>query len=89
MRTERRVTRLAGSPAGANRPAEAVLCLESRARISGRALTIRNMKDSAIPFGGHSRPMPMRDQFQLAAARLRCEPRSHAVDWTGEVGSDG
>ena len=27
--------------------------------------------------------MPMRDQFQLAAARLRCEPRSHAVDWTG------
>ena len=75
--------------AGANRPAEAALCLESRARISGRALTIRNMKDSAIPFGGHSRPMPMRDQFQLAAARLRCEPRSHAVDWTGEVGSDG
>ena len=89
MRIARRVPRLAGSPAGATRPAEAVLCLESRARISGRALTIRNMKDSAIPFGGHSRPMPMRDQFQLAAARLRCEPRSHAVDWTGEVGCDG
>ena len=88
MRTERRVPRLAGSPAGANRPAEAALCLESRATL-GRALTIRNMKDSAIPFGGHSRPMPMRDQFQLAAARLRCEPRSHAVDWTGEVGFDG
>ena len=89
MRIARTVPRLAGSPAGANRPAEAALCLESRARISGRALTIRNMKESAIPFGGHSRPMPMRDQFQLAAARLRCEPRSHAVDWTGEVGSDG
>jgi hypothetical protein len=38
------------------------------------------MPDSAIPFGAHSRPMPMRDQCQLAAARLRCEPRSHAVD---------
>ena len=89
MRTARRVPRLADSPADANRPAEAALCLESRARISGRALTIRNMKDSAIPFGAHSRPMPMRDQCQLAAARLRCEPRSHAVDWTGEVGCDG
>ena len=80
MRTERRVPRLAGSPAGANRPAEAALCLESRARISGRALTIRNMPDSAIHFGAHSRPMLIRNECQLAAARLRCKPRSHAVD---------
>jgi hypothetical protein len=43
-------------------------------------VTIRNMKDSAIPFGAHSRPMLIRDQCQLAAARLRCKPRSHAVD---------
>ena len=34
MRIARRVPRLAGSPAGANRPAEAALCLESCARIS-------------------------------------------------------
>jgi hypothetical protein len=34
MRTARRVPRLACSPAGANRPAEAALCLESRARNS-------------------------------------------------------
>jgi hypothetical protein len=88
MRIARRVPRLAASPAGANRPAEAARCLEACAHL-GRALTIRNMMNSAIPFGAHSRPMPMRDQCQLAAARLRCEPRSHAVDWTGEVGCDG
>jgi len=38
--------RLAGSPAGANRPAEAALCLESRARISWRRPKYAGFGDS-------------------------------------------
>ena len=44
--------------------------LESRAHISGRALTIRNMPNSAIPLGAQCRPMPNRDRCQLVVAWL-------------------
>ncbi len=43
--------------------------LELRAHISGRVLTIRNMPNS-IPFGAHSRLMPIRDRCQLVVPWL-------------------
>ncbi len=64
---------LVGSPAVANRPADAVLCLESRASICTRVYH-PNMPDLARTFCAHIRPILIRDQCQLEAgwARATC-----------------
>jgi hypothetical protein len=55
---------LAGSPAVADRPAEAARCLESRASTRTRVYD-PNMPDVARTFCAQSKPIPIRDQCQL------------------------
>ena len=55
---------VAGSPAVASRPAEAALCLESRASIWTRGYH-PNMPDLARASCAHSRPLPIRGQCLL------------------------
>ena len=59
-----RNVQLAGSPAVANRPAEAARCLESCASTRTRVYH-PNMPDSARTFCAQSKPIPIRDQRQL------------------------
>ncbi len=61
---------LAGSPAVANRPAEAALCLESRASTRTRVYH-PNVPDLARTFRAHGRPIPIRDQCQLEVGWAR------------------
>ena len=61
---------LAGSPAVANRPAEAARCLESRASTRTRVYH-PNMPDVARTYCAHSRPIPIRDQCQLEVGWAR------------------
>ena len=66
-----RNVQLAGSPAVANRPAEAARCLESCA--STRTRVCRpNMPELARTFCAQIRPIPIRDQYQphMGWARL-------------------
>jgi len=61
---------LAGSPAVANRLAEAALCLELRASTRTR-VSHPNMPDLARTYCAHSRPIPRRDQRQLQVGWAR------------------
>ena len=81
--------RLAGSPAVASRPAEAARCLESHASTRTRVYD-PNMPDVANTYCAHSRPMPIRDRYQLAVAWLRLvQAESLApmrlMDWRGRM----
>ena len=64
--------------------------LESREHISGRALTIRNMPNSVIPFGAQSRLMPIRDGCQLVVPWLwlvyaESLAPMRLMDWRGRM----
>jgi hypothetical protein len=61
---------LAGSPAVANRPAEAARCLESRTSTRTRVYD-PNMPDVARTFCAQSKPIPIRDQCQLEVGWAR------------------
>ena len=61
---------LAGSPAVASRPAEAALCLESRASTRTRVYD-PNMPDVARTFCAQSKTIPIRDQCQLEVGWAR------------------
>jgi hypothetical protein len=75
---------LAGSPAVANRPAEAAQCLESRASTRPRVYH-PNAPELAKTFCAQSRPIPIRDQSQLEVgwARLaRAKRLAPTISWT-------